>query len=131
MTKRTIVIRRSNCGWQPKTKRKIDSSKQAPCKISGNAGFARPVFVVTASAVCVGLLYIYTINHSAVQGFAIKEVEKQISELKKENESLRIREAELKSLYRVEDSARQLEMKDVESPVYIEEYDTVAFRSRN
>ncbi len=131
MTKRTIVIRRSNGGWQQKTKRNTNLPKQTSLKLSGNAGFVRPVLVVIISAVCVGLLYICTINHSATQGFAVKEVEKQISQLKKENEVLRIKEAELKSLYKVEDSARQLEMKDIENPVYVEEYDAVAFRSRN
>jgi len=126
MTKRTVVIRRQSRGLQLKTKRKSIGEAKIPAAKS-NAGFARPVFVVLACAVFVALLYIYSINHSAVKGYEIRSVEKEISELKKENENLRIKEAQLKSLYRVEQSARDLNMSNVSDAVYLEENPSVAY----
>lgn len=126
MTKRTIVIRRQSCQWQPKTKRNI---KLIPEKRIHPAGFINPVVVVLVSTAFAGLFYVYSINQTAIKGIAIRNAEKEITERKKENESLKIKEAELKSLYRIEEVSKQLEMVGASSVKYIEETPAVAFNA--
>lgn len=126
MTKRTIVISRRNGGSRLKTKRNTYKTSNKAI-VSSNAGFAKPVFVVLACAVFVALAYIYSINHNAVKGYRIKNIEREIAELKKDNEMLKIKEAQLKSLYRTEQSARDLNMSDLSDVIYIEENPSVAY----
>ncbi|EKD46597.1 MAG: hypothetical protein ACD_67C00154G0001 [uncultured bacterium] len=91
------------------------------------AGFISPVFVVLACTAFSGLFYIYSVNQTAVKGIAIRNAEKEISQQKKNNESLKIKEAELKSLYRIEETSKQLNMAPVVSVKYIEEVPLVAY----
>jgi len=84
------------------------------------AGFINPVVGVAVFAVFAGLLYIYSINQSAVKGYQIRQIEKEISQIKGENESLRIREAELKSLYKIEQASKDLNMSKADSVTYLE-----------
>ena len=128
MTKRTVVIRKKSSYVQPKTKRNIPI--QLP-KMSNAAGFISPVFVVLACTVFSGLFYVYSINQTAVKGIAVRSAEKEIADRKKENESLKIKEAELKSLYRIEQATRQMDMADVQQINYLEENPSVAFASQN
>lgn len=125
MTKRTIIVRKQNCSWQHKTKRKQITS--LPGKEKHNAGFISPVFVVAFFGFLAGMFYLYSINQSAVRGFQVKQVEKEIAEIKKGNEKLRIKEAELKSLYHIEQSTKDLNMSALGNVNYIEEGETVAF----
>jgi hypothetical protein len=60
---------------------------------------------------------------------AIRNAEKRVSEQKKHNESLKIREAELKSLYNIENSTRGQNMVDDSDVKYLEESPTIAFGS--
>lgn len=69
----------------------------------------------------------YSVNQTAVKGLAIRNAEKDILQQQKDNESLKIKEAELKSLYRIEDSSRQQNMVDSTNVKYLEESQTVAF----
>lgn len=125
MKKRTVVIRKKTCNWQPNTKRKIEIKETLQRK--HNAGFISPVFVVMALTAFAGLFYLYSINQTATKGIEIKNVEKQIAQEKNENESLKIKEAELKSLYHIEESTKNLDMVDAVHVNYIEENPSVAF----
>lgn len=127
MTNRTVVIRKNSCIWQPKTKRKTEQVFVASKNHA--AGFISPVFVVLACTAFSGLFYIYSVNQTAVKGIAIRNAEKEISDQGKNNESLKIKEAELKSLYRIEDASKQLNMVNADSVKYVEESPTVAFGS--
>jgi cell division protein FtsL len=127
MMSRTIVIRRKNLGWQSKIKRKTQTKK---VKRTYSAGFVSPIFVVIACMVFSGIFYMYSVNQTAVKGIEIRRIEKEISEKKKNNESLKIREAELKSLYNIEESSKQLDMVNSENVKYIEENQSVAFDSK-
>lgn len=60
-----------------------------------------------------GLGYVYALNRGAVQGYRVRELEKEITELKKENKRLEISLAERQSLTRIEASAREHEMEPV------------------
>lgn len=123
MTNRTIVIRRKSFDWQSNIKRKTQR-KIIPNK--HQAGFISPVIVVLACAVFSGLLYIYSINQTATKGIEIRRIETEISRYKEENELLKIREAELKSLYNIEESSKNLQMVDSENVKYLEESSSVA-----
>lgn len=61
-------------------------------------------------------LYVYAVNRSAVQGYAIRTLEKDLKELKKANAELRVREAEAKSLSRVEEGSNELRMEKADTP---------------
>lgn len=61
-------------------------------------------------------LYVYVVNRSAVQGYAIRTLEKDLKELKKVNAELRVREAEAKSLTRVEEGSNELRMEKADTP---------------
>lgn len=124
MTNRTIVIRKKSCMWQSNTKRKI-----IPLAVrkSSTAGFISPVFVVLACTAFAGLFYIYSVNQTAVKGIAIRNVEKEILQQKKNNETLKIKEAELKSLYHIESTSQQLNMFRATNVKYLEETPSVAY----
>lgn len=96
---------------------------------SRTAGFINPVFIVLACTAFSGLFYIYSVNQTAVKGIAIRNAEKEVANQGKNNESLKIKEAELKSLYRIEDASKQLNMVDAASVKYVEESPAVAYNS--
>lgn len=128
MTKRTIVIRKKSCNWQQNTKRKtISVTTPSEVKSSRTAGFISPVFIVLACTAFSGLFYVYSVNQTAVKGIAIRNAEKEIAQQKKDNESLKIKEAELKSLYHIEETTGQLNMAPVENVKYLEETQSVAY----
>jgi hypothetical protein len=73
--------------------------------------------------------YLYSVNQNAVQGFHMRQLEKEIRILKEANAQLQIDEADKRSLARIEESAEARKMKKVEvvSRVNIEE-ERVALR---
>lgn len=94
------------------------------------SGSINATFVVVALLVVASAVYLYTINTSAVKGYEIRNLEKEIAELKKENKQLRIKKAELNSLYKIEKERDNLEMSETqpEEIVYIEENSPVALK---
>ena len=129
MTKRTVVIRNSSCDWQTKTKTKRKMQTFKVSSKSHNAGFISPVFVVLAAAAFSGLFYIYSVNQTAIKGIAIRSAENEVATQQKNNESLKIKEAELKSLYRIEDASKQLDMVNAANVKYLEESPVVAYNT--
>ena len=127
MIKRTVVIRKNTCNWQPNTKRKDLPKPKAQKKHV--AGFINPVLVVLAAAAFSGLFYIYSVNQTAVKGVAIRDAEKEVDDQQTENESLKIREAELESLYTIQDTSSQLNLAPVANAKYLEESPTVAYNT--
>lgn len=121
MLKRNLIVRSraSYCCWQPKTKIKIQQN---------TTGFISPFVIIVVFVALAGIFYIYSINSSAVKGYKIKEIEKNISQLKEENEKLKIREAELQSLYYIEEESKKLNMTELKDVSYIEETGPIAFR---
>lgn len=57
-----------------------------------------------------GVFYIFEVNNLATKGYEIDRMEKQLNELKKENESLQIQAAELKSMYKIEEKTKEFNM---------------------
>ncbi|HBR72070.1 MAG TPA: hypothetical protein DEA27_04715 [Candidatus Moranbacteria bacterium] len=122
MKNRSVVIRSKACFGQPQTKIKIQEKMSA-------SGFVNPVVSVVVLGIFAGLLYVYSINQSAVKGFQMKKVEKEITQLKNENELLKIKEAELKSLYKIEQSSKDLNMLEVAEIKYLDETNSLALNS--
>lgn len=90
------------------------------------AGFIHPVFVVLACVAFSGILYLYSINRTAVKGLQIQRVEKEITQARQENENLKIQVAQINSLYRIEENSTQLEMSELKDVTYIEQESAVA-----
>ncbi len=72
--------------------------------------------------------YLYAVNQSAVQGYHMRTLEKEIARLKEKNAEFRITEADLRSLYRIEASSGELQLKKLGDIRYIEERGPVALR---
>lgn len=100
---------------------KLARSKPAQADLRGSAH----VFVlgVLLAVFVAGGGYVYSVNQNAVHGYQIRSLEKEISVLKQENAKLKIREADLLSLYRIESIGGELEMQKPESVLYLEERD--------
>lgn len=67
-------------------------------------------FLVAALVCLLGVFYIFEVNNMATKGYEIKALENKMADLKKENENLKIQEAELKSMYSIEEKTRELNM---------------------
>ncbi|TSA46185.1 hypothetical protein D4R51_00545 [bacterium] len=67
-------------------------------------------FLVAALVCMLGVFYIFEVNNMATKGYEIKGLENQMGDLKKENEKLKIQEAELKSMYNIEEKTKDLNM---------------------
>ncbi len=119
MTTSRVVIRGSYCRWKTKTNKNIKEILRP--------GFVSPWFVVAVFIAFSGI-YLYFINSGAIKGYEMRQIEKEISSLKKESEELRIKEAELKSLYRIEESSRRLNMAQTLQVSFIEEKSPLAMK---
>lgn len=73
-----------------------------------------------------GGCYLYSVNRSAVQGYHLRTLEKEIDKLKQENAEFKITEADLRSLYRIEASEEALGMQKLDTIIYLEERGPVA-----
>ncbi|MBP7060634.1 MAG: hypothetical protein KBA91_01490 [Candidatus Moranbacteria bacterium] len=67
-----------------------------------------------------GACYLYAVNQSAVQGYHMRTLEKEIGALKQKNAELRIAEADLRSLSRLESSQEELQLQKLENIKYLE-----------
>ena len=73
--------------------------------------------------------YLFSVNRTAVQGYHLRSLEKEIDTLKEKNAELRIAEADLRSLYKIEASKDELQMEKVDTNVkFLEARDTVALK---
>ena len=122
MARSRIIATNEYCSWQSKTKRKTQLTQQF------NFGSISAGTLMLGFVICSAVLYIFFVNGSAVKGQEIKKIEKEIGELKSENEKLRIKEAELKSLYYIEESVKELDMEGVKNVSYAEEVGPFALK---
>ncbi|OGI22294.1 MAG: hypothetical protein A2808_00845 [Candidatus Moranbacteria bacterium RIFCSPHIGHO2_01_FULL_55_24] len=93
------------------------------------SGSVQTLFLLVLMALFIsGGLYLFSVNRNAVQGYHLRNLENEIDTLKEENAELRIAEADLRSLYRIEASHEELQMEKTESLKYLEKHDSVALR---
>ncbi len=87
-------------------------AKNAGAKRSGFAESKRVTlnFLLVVLICAAGVLYIFEVNNVATQGYQIKDKEKKVQELKDQNDKLKIREAELRSMYNIEGKTKDLDM---------------------
>ena len=104
--------------WNPKEGSKKELSGSVHMLVLG---------ALTALFISSGL-YLFSVNQSAVQGYHMKSLEKEINALKQENAELRITEADLRSLQRIEGSGQELNMQKLENIKYLEERGPVALK---
>ncbi len=118
MTKNKIVATGKYCRWQreTKTKNKI---------LTGSINLS---LMAVISIFLSGLFYLYSINSNAVKGYQIRCVEKKLAQEEEKNEQLRIREAELNSLYRLKQESERMNMSELREVVYIEESGPIALK---
>ncbi len=121
MTGRVIVASSYNY-WRKQKQNKSET------KIQFTFGSINAGFLVMASAILVGGLYLFTVNSSAVKGYQIRQIENEITDLKKENEKLRIKEVELKSLDRIEAGTKEINMQELKNISYVEEPSPLALK---
>ncbi|TSC94844.1 MAG: Uncharacterized protein Athens101428_126 [Candidatus Berkelbacteria bacterium Athens1014_28] len=99
-------------------------------KVSVSFGFINIKVILIFLLAATGCVYLSFVNGSAVKGYQIKSIEKEISDLQKENERLKINEAELNSLQHIEEESKNLINMSESSQqlVYIEESGPVALK---
>ncbi len=125
MKRRSVILRNCNFSQGSQIRRAKIKTKQRVT----TSGFASPVVVAVVFAVLAFLAYIYSINQSAVKGFEIKAIEKEIAKIEEENEALKIKEAELKSLYKIEQFSQDLNMVEATEVVFLDETESLALNS--
>lgn len=67
-------------------------------------------FALVVLICAMGVFYIFEVNNVATQGYTIRDLEKQAQDLRNSNEKLKIREAELRSMYNIEERTKNLNM---------------------
>ena len=85
-------------------------------------------YLILLFAAAAAGFYIYSINSLAVKGQEIKKIENSIAELRQEQEDLKIREAEVKSLQFIEQSSKEINMSETVVVSYIEEKGPLAMK---
>ena len=75
-----------------------------------------------------GGLYLFQVNTVATQGIDLKEAETTINELKREHRKMEIKEVELKSMYQIEKSTKDLDLVNADVVSYIELEGPVAMK---
>ena len=97
-----------------------------PCSFSGAV---HPVVLVGLFALFLaGIGYGYALNRSAVGGYAVRDLETEIVELRKEQKRLEIEAAERRSLARIETGAKDREMQPVSEPRVLSGHHSYALR---
>lgn len=112
----------SSTGRQPV--RRMHVSHQKAVKGS----FDPKGFVVILFLFFVGGGYLYSVNQNAVQGFHMRNLEREINALKEENAQLQIEEADKRSLARIEEAVKEKQMQKVSEVKVISEDGPIALR---
>lgn len=97
---------------RPKNKNQKNSYLSTPLRI-----------LVLAILVTVGIVYVWQISQVSTQGYYLKDLERQVSILEKQNEKLSFEMAELNSMARIESTAKTLGMVKSDSIVYLTQTD--------
>lgn len=85
-------------------------------------------FAVILFLFLVGGGYLYSVNQNAVQGFHMRNLEREISALKDANAQLQIEEADRRSLARIEETVTEKKMQKVNEVKVINEDGPIALR---
>ncbi|MCA9365159.1 MAG: hypothetical protein KC736_04660 [Candidatus Moranbacteria bacterium] len=102
--------------------------KRSRIEKSGVMHITLPAKMIVAIVIISGAGYLYAINDNAVSGTNIRDLEREIATLQRNNTHLKVEAAQLRSLKNVEEKTDELEMIETEEVDYIEEESPLAFR---
>jgi cell division protein FtsL len=85
-------------------------------------------FIFLAAIFLSGIFYLYQVNSLTTQGFEIKDIEKSIQTIEKENKQLQIKEIELRSMNNIEKATEELNLVNSSNVTYIEVAGPVAMK---
>jgi hypothetical protein len=85
-------------------------------------------FLLAAGVIITGSFYLYQVNDLATKGFEMKEAENRIAQLEKEGKKMEIREVELRSMYNIEESTKDLNLINAQNVTYVEMNSPVAMK---
>jgi len=94
----------------------------------GNISLGALGFCLIAGLVFSGAVYLSQVNGIAIKGFEVRDVEKKIQILEKENQKLKIQEVELASMNTIEKSMDSLNLVGPANVSYIEINSPMAMR---
>jgi len=83
--------------------------KKAEARQNGQSSLTLIGITLAVLAFLSGALYLYQVNSIATKGYELKEVESRIQDSEKEAGRLKIKEAELKSMYNIEKATENLD----------------------
>lgn len=95
---------------------------------ASSADFKSMLFVMAGCCIFAGAFYLYQVNNIAIKGYEMKEVENRIQDLEKENQRLKIREVESRSMYNIEKSTEGLNLINSANITYVEMRGPVAMK---
>lgn len=117
-----------------RTRHRYNMSFQSACAYPKQEArsLAGSVSMIAISALSLafafGGYHLYSVNQSAVQGYHMRSIEKEIAVLRQENADLKIEEADLRSLNRIESAGEELRMQKADEERYLEARGPVAMR---
>lgn len=103
---RILTLSQSNAVGLGQRKQAIKSQPVPPSGI----GRVTLNFLLVAFIAALGIFYIFEVNSNATKGYEIRLLEKKVQELKDSQERLKIQEAQLKSMYNIEERTKNLNM---------------------
>lgn len=86
------------------------------------------VFVMVGGLIFAGALYLYQVNNISIKGYEVKAIESRIQDLEKENQKLKIREVESRSMYNIEKNTENLNLVNAANVTYVEMKGPVAMK---
>jgi len=91
-----------------------------PAVRGGQTSLNTIIFIMVGCVIFAGALYLYQVNNIAIKGYEIREVENKIQDLEKENQKLKIKEVESKSMYNIEKATEDLNLVNSTNVSYVE-----------
>lgn len=86
----------------------------------GKGSLSGIVFVMVGCLIFAGASYLYQVNNISIKGYEVKAIESRIQELEKENQKLKIREVESRSMYNIEKNTENLNLVKSANVTYVE-----------
>jgi len=95
---------------------------------AGNTSISVGIIFFIFIIFILGGLYLFQVNTVAVQGIDMRDAETKIRDLKSEQKKMEIKEVELKSMYQIEKSTKDLDLVNADTVSYMELDNSVAMK---
>ncbi len=102
--------------------------EQESQKGSIKLGFMHSFFALITTMVIFGAFYLFQVNSLVSMGYEVNNMQNKIQELQKTKEQNRIKEVELKSMYRIEKTTQNLNLINTTNISYLEINERVAMK---